>query len=306
MREFHSAALLSCPPRQIEWLIHGLLPVGTLADVSGPPGDGKSTIWLSAVDHVSRGAPWFGRATRQTPVAWITGEANDEDALSRDLHRLQAGQGSEILFLLPDTEMFRFDGKAWITTPEGAAVLQRCRDAQIGLLVIDTLGSVCAGLAEVNNDQQRQLARHLRREAHGATTITVSHTNQASARDELDWRLHYLSRAGGNGFPGAIRWAGGVSALKPEDARALGGRVTEADIRAARLVAFGVSKHNEMPRPDWNNSSPAVFEIKPTGELSLFSDGAVMAMHQRLQQAQPRRAKDKKSIEREEKNDDDF
>lgn len=284
-KEFHSAELLSRPPRPIRYLVDGLLPLGGLADVSGPPGEGKSTIMLSAADHISRGAKWFGRAVQQMPVAWVSGEASGEDALQRDLHRLGAGEDCDILFLLPESEMFRFDKQSgwWTTTPEGAAVFQRCRDAGIGLVVLDTIGSLCAGLVEVDNDQGRQLARHIRKElaVTGMTCISVSHTNQASARDAVDWRLHYLSRAGGNGFPGAIRLAAGVSALRPEDAAALGGRVAANEICAARMVALGVSKHNEMPRPSWNNNSPAIFEIKQNGELVLVVDGEGVALHQR-------------------------
>lgn len=55
MKEFHSAELLARPARPITWLVDGLLPLGTLGDVSGPPGDGKSTILLSLADHVSCG-----------------------------------------------------------------------------------------------------------------------------------------------------------------------------------------------------------------------------------------------------------
>lgn len=283
MKEFHSADLLSRAPAPIQWLVEGLLPLGALGDMSGQPGDGKSTILLSLSDHISRGAKWFGQATQQTPVAWISGEASGADVIQRDLHRLRAGVDSDILFLLPDSEMFRFDrqAEAWVTTAEGAAIIQRCRDAGIGFVVLDTIGSVCAGLQEIDNDQQRQLARHLRRELTGMTSVCVSHTNQASAKDDLDWRLHYLSRAGGNGFPGAIRLAGGVSSLKPDDAAKLGGRITGDEIAGSRLVAFGISKHNEMPRPGWNNASPAVFEIKPDGELVLVADGEGVALHQR-------------------------
>lgn len=295
MKEFHSADLLSHPPAPIEWLVADLLPLGALGDVSGPPGDGKSTLLLSLADHVSRGAQWFGHATRQAPVVWISGEASGADVIQRDLHRLHAGEDSDILFLLPEAEMFRFDRQTggWITTTEGAAIIQRCRDAGVGFVVIDTIGSVAAGLVEVDNDQQRQLARHLRRELAGMTSLSVSHTNQASAKDDLDWRLHYLSRAGGNGFPGAIRWAAGVSSLKPADAAALGQRVTQDEISATRLVAFGVSKHNEMPRPAWSNASPAIFEIAQSGEISLVADGSAVALHQRQQRVASAKKKKK-------------
>lgn len=284
MREFHSTDLLSRPLKPIDYLVDGVFPLGTLGDVSGPPGDGKSTILLSLADHISSGRQWFGRRVRLMPVAWISGEASGEDAIQRDLARIKAGQDSDILFLQPNDEpMFRFDKQfgRWITTSEGAAILQRCRDAGVGFVVFDTIGSLCSGLVEIDNDQQRQLARHLKKEMGCMSGITVSHTNQASARDELAWRLHYLSRAGGNGFPGAVRWAAGVSQLQEDDAERLGGRITREEIRGSRLSAFGVSKHNEMPRPGCNNGSPMVFEIKPDGELVLLVDGEVLARHQR-------------------------
>ncbi len=314
MREFHSTELLSRPLKPIDYLVDGLFPLGTLGDVSGPPGDGKSTILLSLADHISSGRTWFGRRVRQMPVAWISGEASGEDAIQRDLHRIKAGQDSDILFMQPEEEpMLRFDKSLarWVTTAEGAAILQRCRDGGVGFAVFDTIGSLCAGLVEIDNDQQRQLARHLRRELGCMSGATVSHTNQASARDELAWRLHYLSRAGGNGFPGAVRWAAGVSQLQEDDAERLGGRITREEIRGSRLSAFGVSKHNEMPRPACNNSSPMVFEIKPDGELVLLVDGDVLARHQRANPPKARSRKDKgrKAVQgevgRSEQGDDD-
>lgn len=282
LREFHSAHLLSIKPKPISWLVEGILPLGTLGDVSGPPGDGKSTILLSLAEHISTGRTWFGYRVSQTPVAWVSGEASSEDAIARDLWRLGASQEADILFLLPSREMFRFskqDG-AWHTSDEGGKVLQRCRDAEIGLLIIDTIGSVCAGLIEVDNDQTRQLARHIRKETAGMTTVCISHTNQASVRDELSWRLHYLSRAGGNGFPGAIRWAGGVSKLQEQDPEKLGYRVTKDQILSLKLVAFGISKHNEMPRPtSCNNDAPLIFEIRADGALVLADTGGMPQSH---------------------------
>jgi hypothetical protein len=151
----------------------------------------------------------------------------------------------------------------------------------VGFAVIDTIGSLVAGLQEVDNDQQRQLARHIRAEASGMTVITVSHTNQASTKEALDWRLHYLSRAGGNGYPGAIRWSAGVTRLQESDAGKIGDRLTSVEIADAKVVAFGISKHNEMPQPSANNHTPILFEIKQSGELVLIADPDAVALHQR-------------------------
>lgn len=281
MKVFHSRQLLAEPAKPVRYIVEGILPDSLVpADVSGPPGAGKSTIVLSMVEHISTGKKWFGKNVQQRPVAWISGEASDESAIQRDLHRLQADPESDITVIFPDAEMFRWEKKegVWQVTEEGGRVLQYCKDSGIGLFVIDTLGSVCAGLEEINNDQQRQLARMLKKVI-GMPSIVISHTNQASAKDHLSWRLHYLSRAGGNGFPGAIRWAAGVSLLQEQDVACLGGAVTKEDIESCRLVAFGASKYNEIPRPeDCNNDCPMVFDIKQTGELVLFARGSGIAM----------------------------
>lgn len=283
IREAHSSALLATTQAPIKYLVDGFLPLGAFGDVSGPPGDGKSTILLSLAAHVSTGDIWYGYKTQQTPVAWVSGEASGEDAIARDLHRLKISPAADVLFMLPEDPLFRFDRQSacWITTADGGSVLQRCRDSGVGMLFIDTIGSCCAGLVEIDNDQQRQLARHIRRETAGMTAICISHTNQSSSKEALDRRLHYLSRAGGNGFPGAVRWAAGVSRLQVEDEKKLGGRVTLSDIESAKLVAFGVSKSNEMPQPAANNFTPMVFEITKSGELRLIADASVIGMHQR-------------------------
>lgn len=272
MRTFHSTELLASPPKAVNYVVDRFIPSGGICDIAGPPGEGKSTIALSLVAAVSTGKSWFGMKVAQMPVAWISGEASDQDAIARDLHRLKVDSESDITFILPDVELFRFVDDLWITTNEGRAAIDSVREKRIGLVVIDTVGSVVAGSKEIDNCQQRQLARHIRAETRGLTVITISHTNQASATTDLDWRLHYLSRAGGNGYPGAIRWAAGVSELRSEkDAQAVG--LEDYDVAGRRLVAFGASKHNEMPTPCWTNRTPAIFELKKDGSLMLFKDG---------------------------------
>ncbi len=311
MKVFHSRELLATPPRPVQFIVDGILPVTLIpCDISGPPGDGKSTIVLSLAEHVSTGKKWFGHQVQQRVVAWVAAESSDPDAISRDLWRLQADPESDIAVIFPEAEMFRWNKRelVWELTDEGGLIIQFCRDAGIGLLVIDTLGSVCAGLEEINNDQQRQLARMLKKTIR-IPTITISHTNQASARDTLSWRLHYLSRAGGNGFPGAIRWAAGVSKLQEQDVESIGYRFDKSEIASSRLVAFGVSKHNEIPRPaTCNNDEPMIFEINPSGRLSLAADGVSVSAHKRQAAAYTKACggRSKKSADVSEVRDDDF
>lgn len=280
MKTFHSAELLASPPQPIRYLVEGLLPLGGGGDTSGMPDSGKSTILLSMAASVSVGAPWFGLKTALTPVAWVTGEASGGEVLQRDLHRLKVKE-SDITFMLPDDVLFKWKDEQWMTTGEGRVVIDRIRELGIGFLVMDTIGSLCAGMQEVNNDQTRQLARYLKTELHGLTYQTISHTNQASQREALEWRLHYLSRAGGNGFPGYQRWAAGVSRLRVSRAPNALLEVNEGevfgigagDVKTKKLVAFGVSKNNEAPPAVWTNNHPAIFEIRQDGGLVLVKDG---------------------------------
>ena len=50
------AHLLATPPPKIAWAIDGLLPVGTVGDIFGPPGEGKSSLTLDFAIAVASGA----------------------------------------------------------------------------------------------------------------------------------------------------------------------------------------------------------------------------------------------------------
>ena len=309
MKIFHSSVCQSKPQEPITYIVDGLIPRGVIADISGPPGGGKSTILLSLAAAISSGTLWFGLATEKTKTAFISGEASGNDAIGRDLQRLSVSEKTDILFFLPEFEMFRFDSRSqqWITSTEGRAVLDEIRKQGIELLVIDTIGSVVSGSKEIDNDQQRQLARHIRKELKGLTCISISHTNQASAKDDLDWRLHYLSRAGGNGFPGAVRFSGGVSQLQPRDAKTVG--IAVDAIVERKLVGFGVSKYNEMPTPVWTNRAPAIFEIKQDGGLVLVKDGREINQTEKIKgniRRVPEKGKRIAIIARDSKSEDEY
>jgi RecA/RadA recombinase len=57
-----------------DWLIDGILPVGTLAALYGRSGDGKSFVGLDWALSVATGSTWFGRATNEGAVVYVVAE----------------------------------------------------------------------------------------------------------------------------------------------------------------------------------------------------------------------------------------
>ena len=99
----------------------------------------------------------------------------------------------------------------------------------------------------------------------GCFFLVVGHTNQASARELLSWRLHYTARSGGNGLPGVMRYCFGVTRLHLHDSKISG--FAEDSLKSRRLLACGVSKGNELPFRSWSDTNPAFFEICSDGQL---------------------------------------
>lgn len=285
MKVLDAHALLSLPATPIRWAIEGVLPEGTVGDIFGPPGEGKSSFVLDLALSISCGSgTWFGLKCVSGPVVILGGERSGVDALGRDLHRVmrtrKPGPG-KLLFPsegdrgCPQIWVWKRRESRWGLTTWGEELTEWIKGVRPVLIIIDTLLSAANGSDLLNNPQQYELGTTIRQWSQyigGPTVLTVSHTNQASNRDSLESRLHFLSRAGGNGLPGALRWVAGVSRLREDDplARSLGLSKRAADLR---LLAFCVSKYNEMPPPVWGAERPSIFEVSAAGELLLINDG---------------------------------
>lgn len=276
-----AADLLSKPTQPIDWLVDGILPTGTVGDVFGPPGEGKSTILLHLAMTIATGeGHWFGRRCASGRVAILGGEKSSEGAAARDLHRVwhRRAVGHGQLAISPQDEpLWRWDrlSQCWMLTDAGQAETAALAVYRPALILLDTTMAVAVGGDQIDNVAQYSLGKTIQRWARdlgGATVLGVSHTNQASAKESAAWRLNYLSRAGGNGLPGALRWLAGMTRIRPDDdvAKLLG---LEGESAKKKLVAFAVSKHNEIPTPHWHPNAPAIFEILQDGSLLLVRDG---------------------------------
>ncbi|MFP5204428.1 MAG: AAA family ATPase [Acidobacteriota bacterium] len=284
-----AADLLAGPAQPIRWLVHELIPKGTVGDVSGPPGDGKSSILLDlALALAGDALEWAERRLApEVDVAILGGERSSSVCLQRDLHRTgrPAPPRGRLVFPGP-TEidecppLWKWNREAaeWLQTEWGKRVTEWLSIRRVGLVILDTLLATSRGCDPLNIPQQYELGNYVRRWAReigsDTTVLTVSHTNQASMREPLDWRLHYLSRAGSSGLPGALRWLAGVSRLRDDDDIAVQNML---DVERRKLIAFGISKNNEMPQPDYTNNAPAIFEIRVDGGVQ-FVRHATRAM----------------------------
>jgi len=267
---YDATAGLSAPPKPIEWLIDGVLPVGTVGDIYAPPGEGKSTILLDLALTLAAGRTnWYGHACRPGKVAIIGGETSSETAFIRNLHRVWGGNQApdpKNLECINSGALWKWNRDAWEITPDGAEMLAYLASFQPSLVLIDTITRAAAGGSQIDNLQQALLGITIEQFAKtlNTTLLTISHTNQASIGGKLHERLHYTSRAGGNGLPGIFRWAAGMSRLNAGDQSSF----LPEDLQMRKIIAFAVSKHNEMPTPAWNIFKPALFEVQPDGSVA--------------------------------------
>ncbi|HEU4370948.1 MAG TPA: AAA family ATPase [Methylomirabilota bacterium] len=67
----------------IDWLVHGLLPLGTLALLAAYPKVGKSTLATQLAVAVVQGQPFLGRPTRQGGVLYVVAEERKDDVIRR-------------------------------------------------------------------------------------------------------------------------------------------------------------------------------------------------------------------------------
>ncbi|MDP2604577.1 MAG: bifunctional DNA primase/polymerase [Deltaproteobacteria bacterium] len=63
--------ILQAPKDPTRWIVDGCLPAGGASVLVSKPKVGKSTIGADLTLSVARGEPWLGRATQQSPVAYV-------------------------------------------------------------------------------------------------------------------------------------------------------------------------------------------------------------------------------------------
>ncbi len=257
----------------------GLFPRIGAGTVDGPPESGKSSLIVNLCATIANGGGcWFGQNCLSGPVVVLGGEKSSRAVWRRDFERLGKVARSGY-FLIPelDAPLWKWDRRegVWIKTHSYAEAVRGIKRIKPVLVLGDTIMRLGLGIDQIDNAQQAALGLELEELAAeaGCLFLTIGHTNQASTKEALSWRLHYLSRAGGNGLPGVLRYCFAVSRIHRADVQKNGeleGMFSPEEVSFRKLIACGVSKGNEIPTAAWTNNRPAFFEIMPSGEIMML------------------------------------
>ena len=267
------------PVTPVEWLVDRIFPRTGAGTVDGPPDSGKSSLIVNLAATIANGGGcWFGQDCLSGPMVVLGGEKSSRAVWRRDFERLGkvTRPGS---FLIPELDgpLWKWDRQEeiWIKTPSYADAVRGLKRIKPVLVIGDTIMRLAMGIDQTNNTNQAALGLELEAlaEEAGCLFLTIGHTNQASAKEALSWRLHYLSRAGGYGLPGILRYCFGVARIHRFDVEKKGeleGMFSPEEVPFRKLIACGVSKGNEIPTAVWSNNHPALFEIMPSGQIMML------------------------------------
>ena len=267
------------PVTPVEWLVDRIFPRSGAGTVDGPPESGKSSLVVNMAATIANGGGcWFGQDCLSGPVVVLGGEKSSHAVWRRDFERLGkvTRPGS---FLIPELDgpLWKWDRRegVWFKTPSYAEAVRGIKRIKPALVIGDTIMRLGLGIDQIDNAQQAALGFELEElaEEAGCLFLIIGHTNQASTKEALSWRLHYLSRAGGNGLPGVLRYCFAVTRIHRSDVQKNGeleGMFSPEEVSFRKLIACGVSKGNEIPPAAWTNNSPAFFEIMPSGQIMML------------------------------------
>jgi hypothetical protein len=249
-----------------EHIVKDWIPRGIAIALYGPPGTGKSVFLTSMTVSIASGEPFYSLPTIQSgSVMYVSNEWPDKEEISRiwyektrqiPVGRLALEPSSPILEWV-QTEKEGQRKEEWVWTAKGHEILRKIEKMKPDLIVLDTVLGLCSGIEQLNNATTYALGDLLQKKIasrFNAALIAVAHTNQASSKESLGQRLHYEAMAGGNGLPGAVRMAIGLTKVRVTDF----GKGIENLTRA--MVAVGASKFNVSGfRPCWTDENPGFF-----------------------------------------------
>jgi putative DNA primase/helicase len=164
--------LMMQPPQ--EWRVDKLFPKRGLGVIFGPPGSGKSFLAQTAVLHISRGIPLFGRETKPCRILYVCaeGRARDRVAAYLQANDLSAEQ-LDVKFVEQSLDLCGASSDLEQLEAHVAAFSPE-------MIVIDTLARVAMGGDENAAGDMGRLIGSFRRleEACGGLVLVVHHTGK--------------------------------------------------------------------------------------------------------------------------------
>jgi hypothetical protein len=164
--------LASAAPQHVPWIVEGLLALGTVTELVGPPKLGKSTFVRAIIGSVLSGVPFLGRRVSPGPVVLLSEEHST--SLVRALHRHNIGQpGLRIL------QRGSVRASSWPDVVAAAVSEARRLDARA--VVVDTLPAWSLGDSDENSASDAVLAMRPLSEAAaaGLAVLVVRHQRKS-------------------------------------------------------------------------------------------------------------------------------
>jgi hypothetical protein len=160
------------------YLIKGLIDMGGLSILVGPPGTAKTFLGIDFCHHVYEGATWAGQRVGQAQCLYIAQEGGLMFA-----NRMAARKARFALMRAPIT----LGGQNGSDAPSLAEVVNHMAETQgvaYGLIVVDTLARAMGGADENAGPDMGALLRsvdHLRAET-GAHVMLIHHTGKDATK----------------------------------------------------------------------------------------------------------------------------
>ena len=155
----------------IEWLIDGIIPLGSITLLSGESGGGKTWLAYAIAGAVARGEGFAGRNVKQRPVLYLDGE-----------NPLCVAKARLFDLGILETNGLRVWG-GWVCDPPpgpDSAIIRDFVQQQKPLLVWDSLIDFHDG-DEQSASETRAFMKHFRALANlGATVLVLHHTGKTA------------------------------------------------------------------------------------------------------------------------------
>jgi archaellum biogenesis ATPase FlaH len=159
-------------PAELDWLVEGAIPSGTVTLLSAESGTGKSWVAYGLAGAVAQGKPFAGLTVQRRPVVYFDGE-NPAAVVKDRLNELG----------IPEIPTLTVWG-GWVEEepppgPDDPRVIEFAREKQ-GLLIWDSLVEFNPG-DEMNATEMRRFMKKFRFLGHlGATVLVLAHTGKSA------------------------------------------------------------------------------------------------------------------------------